>query len=362
MRKLTVTTIIGFLILTSACIPMLASSTLMANAQFHTATTSTIILNEGFEGAFPPANWSTTGHWGKSSCEAKTGTSSAWAEGAGGLLCPGSPPVYHADETSQLTYGPFSLSDAVTATLAFDAWLWSSLGDSFFWGASIDGSHFYGMTATNVFSTSWTGGQLFDLSSIPTLGDLRGQTNVWITFIWHTDNFGEAFGGAFVDNVVISKGGQAAPVTPTSTTTQTSTPGPDGTPHPVSYLPNVIRSWPPTLAPTLTPTPTRVNQPGNRAPQFPSPLRTSSSAESQYDNNGRLIGVVTTITVLSAATDADGDAITYSWSSSNGGITGNGLIGTWNRVLANGKAQGGTATITASDGRGGTAKADFVFP
>ena len=112
----------------------------------------------------------------------------------------------------------------------------------------------------------------------------------------------------------------------------------------------------------LPPTPTRVNQPGNHAPQFPSPLRTSKSTESQYDSNGRLVGAVTTITVLSPATDADGDTITYSWSSSNGSIIGNGLIGTWNRVLANGKVQGGTATITASDGKGGIAKVDFVVP
>lgn len=356
MRKLAVTMIVVTLILTSTFITVLSNATQMANAQFHVLTTSTILVNEGFEGTFPPANWSATGHWGKSSCEAKTGSFSAWAEGAGSLSCSGSPPIYHANETSQLTYGPFSLSDAVTATLAFDAWLWSSLGDSFFWGASIDGSHFYGVTATNVFSTSWAGGQIFDLSSVSTLGDLRGKTNVWITFIWRTDNFGETFEGAFVDNVVISKGEQATPDTPTPTPTQTSTL------QPVSYLPNVMRALPATPTSTFTPTPTSVNPPGNHAPQFPSPLRTSSSAESQYDSNGRLVGVVTTITVLSPATDADGDAISYSWSSSNGSITGNGLIGKWNRVLANGKAQGGTATITASDGKGGIAKVDFVFP
>lgn len=337
MRKLAVTMIAGILILTSVFIAALPNTAQLANAQSHALVTSTILVNEGFEGTFPSAGWSATGHWGKSSCEAKTGSFSAWAEGAGGLPCTGLGSIYHPNETSQLTYGPFNLSGAVTATLAFDAWLWSSQGDSFFWGASIDGSHFYGVTATNVFSTSWAGGQLFDFSSVPTLGDLRGQSNVWITFIWRTDNFGETFEGAFVDNVVISK----------------------GTLRPVSYLPNVIRALP--TSPNVTPNPTVVNPPGNRAPQFPSPLQTSKSTEYQYDNNGRLIGAVTTITVLSPATDADGDAISYSWSSNNGSITGNGLIGTWNRVLANGKVQGGTATITASDGKGGTAKVDFVL-
>lgn len=338
MRKLAVTMIVGILILISAFIAALPDATQLANAQSHALATSTILVSEGFEGAFPPANWNATGHWGKSNCEAKTGSSSAWAEGAGSLSCTGLGSIYHPNETSQLTYGPFNLSGAVTATLAFDAWLWSSLGDSFFWGASIDGSHFYGLTATHVFSTSWAGGQFFDLSSVPTLGDLRGQTNVWITFIWRTDNFGETFEGAYIDNVVISK----------------------GTLRPVSYLPNVIRALPAT--PAFTPIPTSVNPPGNRAPQFPSPLQTSKSTELQYDSNGRLTGAVTTITVLSPATDADGDAITYAWSSSNGTITGNGLIGTWTRVLANGKVQAGTATLTASDGKGGIAKIDFVFP
>lgn len=72
--------------------------------------------------------------------------------------------------------------------------------------------------------------------------------------------------------------------------------------------------------------------------------------------------MLTTIVVLASATDADGDAITYSWTVTTGSITGDGLTGKWNRVLENGRAKGGTATISASDGKGGVAKVDFVIP
>ncbi len=65
---------------------------------------------------------------------------------------------------------------------------------------------------------------------------------------------------------------------------------------------------------------------------------------------------------MSAATDSDGDTVGYTWTSTNGSISGYGLVGTWNRLLVGGRIQSGTASITASDGRGGTAIHGFVFP
>lgn len=366
MRKLAITTFVGILILGFAFVPEFSRAAPADRIQSRVVVV-TPVVNEGFEGAFPPSGWSATGHWGKSTCEASSSTASAWAEGASGKPCTGLDSIYDPNETSQLKYGPFDLTGAVTATLTFDAWLWSSQGDSFAWSASIDGSHFYGLSVTNVFSPSWTSLTL-DLASVPTIGDLRNQPNVWIAFTWNTDSTFETFAGAYIDNVLVSKGVADGPATPTSTATSTptptATPTQTGTPSGLSYLPNVIRALAPTATPTRTPTPTvtPTNSPGNHAPKFPTPLQTSSSTALQYDENGRVVGAVTTITVLTPATDADGDAISYSWLASNGSISGTGLTGIWTRVMSGGKPQGGTASVVASDGKGGTAKADFVFP
>lgn len=160
------------------------------------------ITDESFEGTFPPAGWSATGHWGKSNCTANAGSFSAWAEGAGGLTCSS---VYHQNDNSSLTYGPFDLSDALTATLEFDLQLWSAQGDTFYWRASADGSNFYGSSITETFPPVWEHRSL-DLSAVPGLGDLRGDSSVWIAFTWQTDAFAEAFDGSYVDNVKITKG------------------------------------------------------------------------------------------------------------------------------------------------------------
>ena len=159
------------------------------------------IANESFEGTFPPTGWSASGHWGRSNCQKSVGSFSAWVEGTAGLSCSS---VYHSNEQSTLTFGPFDLGDAISATLEFDLWLWSSQGDTFFWGASIDGVNFHGNSLVDAFETLW-GARSLDLSAVPTLGDLRGESNVWIRFAWSTDDFAEAFDGAYVDNVQITK-------------------------------------------------------------------------------------------------------------------------------------------------------------
>lgn len=192
---------------TPAPIPLLPTSTpaIVEAGKADLLTASSIastIINEDFEGAFPPPGWSATGHWGKSNCKASAGSFSAWAEGGSGLACSS---VYHQNDNSTLTYGPFDLSDALTATLEFDLNLWSAQGDPFYWRASADGSNFYGPSLTDAFPPSW-GHRSLDLSAVPGLGDLRGDSSVWIAFTWQTDDFAEAFDGPYVDNVKITKG------------------------------------------------------------------------------------------------------------------------------------------------------------
>jgi hypothetical protein len=119
------------------------------------------------------------------------------------------------------------------------------------------------------------------------------------------------------------------------------------------------KAQPPLTQPPLT-QPPQIRPPLNRAPLWPNPLQLSGSTQFQYDpTTGFLIGATTTINVLSPATDPDGDPLTYTWTASNGSITANGLSATWTRVIELGQPKSGTATVTASDGRGAAAPFGF---
>lgn len=130
--------------------------------------------------------------------------------------------------------------------------------------------------------------------------------------------------------------------TTTVTITATNTAG-----RAVSRFTVTVR--PPSTGP---PTTTTTSKAPNQAPAWPSPLTTSSSTEMQYDSNGRISGAETTITVA-AATDADGDSLTYTWTATNGSIEGNGVTATWQRLLIGGRIQAGDVVVTADDGHGG---------
>jgi hypothetical protein len=89
-------------------------------------------------------------------------------------------------------------------------------------------------------------------------------------------------------------------------------------------------------------------------------LQFSGSTQFQYDpTTGYLIGATTTINVLTPAVDPNADPLTYTWTASNGSITANGLSATWTRVIELGQPKSGTATVTASDGKGGAAPFEF---
>jgi len=110
---------------------------------------------------------------------------------------------YPDDLESWLIYGPFSLAGATAAELTFRRWQQTEEGyDWLSWLASVDGQHFYGD-----MDSGDTGGwvaETLDLSDVYTLGDLRGQPQVWIAFLFQSDaDTGDL--GAFVDEVMIRK-------------------------------------------------------------------------------------------------------------------------------------------------------------
>lgn len=240
------------------------------------------IFYESFEGTFPTSGWQIvdnngssygTYYWGKRNCLPYQGSYSGWAVGAGAqgtsLSC-GSNYPNNAD--TWMVYGPFSLSGASDAELAFQLWLRSESGyDGFCWGVSTNGSNFY-MNCESGNNGGWTSHRL-DLMHAPTLGNLVGQPNVWIALRFVSDGTNTYPEGAYVDNLHLRKYVGVAPTprpytpipytltptqtivgsTPTATRTPTLTPTKTLTPTPTSTGTQTVTS---TATGTQTPTPT----------------------------------------------------------------------------------------------------------
>lgn len=161
------------------------------------------IMSEDFEGPFP-GSWSRTGNptWGKDAYNPHTGTYSAWCAEGGTA---GVPPHCHYlnDMNSSMIYGPFDLSDATAAELNFYYWNKSEYDfDYFKWMASTDGNWFYGQVVSGD-SGGWQY-ESFDLTDVYTLGDLCGESQVWIAFIFESDAYVN-YEGAFIDDIELIK-------------------------------------------------------------------------------------------------------------------------------------------------------------
>ena len=175
------------------------------------------LKQEDFEGPFPN-EWLVADanggdfHWAKTDCRANAGNYSGGAVAAA-VAC-GDP--YPANVESWMIFGPFDLADAVDAALEFDVWNRTEVtGDDFFWGVSLDGQSFAGYLLSGD-SGGWQP-QTLDLKNAPVLGDLRGQAQVWIAFMFSSDESVESGEGSYVDNVYLWKdtGGSRFAVTAT---------------------------------------------------------------------------------------------------------------------------------------------------
>ena len=170
------------------------------------------LVNTTFEGDFPgpwdvfdndPSNGEQ--YWAARNCRPYAGNNSGWAVGGGangnGLSCGSN---YPDNADSWMVYGPFSLVNATAAELNFKLWanLLSSY-DQVCRMASINGIDFVGLCYAN-FSGGWIDRTL-DLASVPSLGDLRGYSQVWVAIIFRTNSTVNYTEGAYVDNVVLRK-------------------------------------------------------------------------------------------------------------------------------------------------------------
>ena len=164
------------------------------------------LKSEGFEGSFPNT-WQLYGDptWDDESYRSYAGSWSGYAVGSS--LAPPGP--YPPNVSSWMVFGPFSLADAEDARVNLQAWIRSEASyDSFGIYASINDSNYYGQVWSGDWASSGgVGGWvniLFDLKRVFTLGDLRGQTSVWIALIFTSDGSVQ-YEGVYVDEVTIEK-------------------------------------------------------------------------------------------------------------------------------------------------------------
>ncbi len=169
-----------------------------------------ILKEEGFEDSFPNT-WTTFGTptWGATSYRAHTGTYSGYCAGAGTNAV--TPPGPYPDNLgTQMLWGPFSLADAVAAHVTFWHYTRTELDTDFLKVmVSLDGISFHGLIYSGDWTTApgnvdgWMADTL-DLSTVPTLGNLCGQSQVYLAILFTSDG---AWGaeGAYVDDVVLQQ-------------------------------------------------------------------------------------------------------------------------------------------------------------
>lgn len=172
----------------------------------------TTIKYENFEGVWPNGAWrafdndgTTNGeiYWDDTSYKPRTGSWSAWAARGGAQGRDPGAYTYANNMRSWTIYGPFDLTNSVDAEMLFYYWNQSESGyDYFSWMASANGTNFYGYKVSGD-SGGWSYVN-FDLTAVPTLGNLVGDSSVWIAFTFNTDG-SVTDDGAFVDDVTIQK-------------------------------------------------------------------------------------------------------------------------------------------------------------
>jgi hypothetical protein len=182
-----------------------ANISMNTNVSLKNSAMMSTIKYEGFENTFPN-DWFLSGNstWCNTPYNAYSGKWSGW-NACGGVTGVASDGLYPNNMGAKMIYGPFSLVGATNPLLKFQHLTRTELyHDNFSYMASIDGVNFYGMS----ISGNWTPWQYatFDLKNVYTLGDLRGQSNVWIAFMFTSDGSVQDH-GVFLDDVYIERGG-----------------------------------------------------------------------------------------------------------------------------------------------------------
>jgi len=179
------------------------------------------IMTENFEGVFPSGDWEipTSDYaWAKRECRGHLSSSnSAWAVGGGTAIPVLDCNVSYPDNVdTRMKYGPFSLEGVSQAELVYWQWLNIHVSDEFQVLASINNVDFYGDIPIQGSTGGWEKA-VFDLTAVPTLGDLTGQSQVWIAYDFRSDSVDTLAHGAYLDDIVLQTcDGSCTPTTITS--------------------------------------------------------------------------------------------------------------------------------------------------
>ena len=164
------------------------------------------LLTEGFEGSFPGVHWTLYGepNWGPKTYNPRTGSASGYCAGSGaGAVNPPGP--YPANMNGWMVHGPFDLTGATAAELRFHHWTKTAgSGDRFWVLASLDLVDWWGYNWTGNWVDQCGGWCQYamDLKDVGDLGDLTGQSEVYVAFLFESDS-GGGDEGSYVDDIVL---------------------------------------------------------------------------------------------------------------------------------------------------------------
>lgn len=178
--------------------------------------TGVTLVFEGFEAGMLPLIWTTFDNdgvenglafWDYNHYRSDTGSHSA--DCAGSAVVPGQNYLNNM-QSWMVSADPEDLSDALAGYWSFRYWTdIAPDGDVFYAALSVDGESFYGLDFHGN-SGGWQSAEI-DLASVPGLGDVTGEPEVWIAFIFNSDASGTAE-GVFIDSIYMEK--LTTPVTP----------------------------------------------------------------------------------------------------------------------------------------------------
>jgi hypothetical protein len=227
-------------------------------------------LSENFESPWPNDGWtlydtSSTDEgeyfWGRRDCKPHSGNYAGWSVGSGGqgsqLFCLDS--LYPNNISTQAVYGPFDLSNALSATVTYYIYgstEWDGTNDCPYDRFTIRAYTDAGFYYYSYYCGNWTDGSDGNGYYRRTLNlpDMvgPGQGNAWLMLEFTSDgSVGDI--GMLVDDITLSVMGPPPP--PTNTPTHTPTRTPTSTP---TNTPTSTQIGAPTGTPTNTATSTPV--------------------------------------------------------------------------------------------------------
>lgn len=162
------------------------------------------IMTQTFEEYFPPTGWNIYDgnpndgkeyYWDDDNLKPYTGSWAAWpARGGADGIDPVSTTKYPANMDTWMIYGPFDLSNAKSADVAFMLWRYiENTYDHLFFGISSNGTNFDGW--------SWDGSADWE-NKIFSLNNYLGDSDVWIG--WHFTSDGTIqYEGPWIDDIML---------------------------------------------------------------------------------------------------------------------------------------------------------------